>query len=42
MVEVGIGQAKAVQEIFAVAGFAEIFTTRDPGGIERVVGGQRL
>lgn len=40
MVEIGIGQALAVKELFAAAGFAEIFTARDPGGIERVVGGQ--
>lgn len=40
MVEVGIGQAKAVQEMFTVAKFCEIFTVRDPGGIERVVGGR--
>jgi release factor glutamine methyltransferase len=41
MVEVGIGQAGQVRELFAVAGYDAIFTARDPGGIERVVGGQR-
>lgn len=38
MVEVGIGQANAVRGLFADAGFDEIFTAKDPGGIERVVG----
>jgi release factor glutamine methyltransferase len=40
LVEVGIGQAAAVQELFASAGLAEIFTARDLAGIERVVGGK--
>jgi release factor glutamine methyltransferase len=42
MVEVGIDQSAAVQGLFAAAGFDEIFTTKDPGGIERVVGGRLL
>jgi release factor glutamine methyltransferase len=42
MVEVGVGQAGPVQELFAHAGFREIFTARDLGGIERVVGGRLL
>ncbi len=40
MVEVGIGQADTVQEMFATAGFMEIFTAKDPGDIQRVVGGR--
>ncbi len=40
LVEIGIGQGEAVQEIFAHSGFTGIFTEKDPGGIERVVGGQ--
>ena len=40
LVEIGIGQADAVRELFAQAGFSAIFTAKDPGGIERVVGGQ--
>jgi release factor glutamine methyltransferase len=42
LVEVGIDQSAAVQGLFAAAGFDEIFTTKDPGGIERVVGGRLL
>ena len=42
MVEVGIGQAAAVAALFTAIGFAGIFTARDPGGIERVVGGVRI
>jgi release factor glutamine methyltransferase len=41
LVEVGIGQAPAVQELFALAGLEELFTSRDLAGIERVVGGRR-
>jgi len=41
LVEVGIDQAAAVQELFAGAGLTEIFTARDLAGIERVVGGRR-
>jgi release factor glutamine methyltransferase len=40
LVEVGIGQGAEVKELFASAGFSAIFTAKDPGGIERVVGGQ--
>jgi release factor glutamine methyltransferase len=40
MVEVGVNQARPVQELFARAGFREIFIAKDPGGIERVVGGR--
>ncbi|GAM09547.1 release factor glutamine methyltransferase [Geobacter sp. OR-1] len=42
LVEVGIGQAPAVRELFESAGFKEIFTARDPQLIERVVGGKML
>jgi release factor glutamine methyltransferase len=38
--EVGIGQAGDVTAILAQHGFTEFFTARDPGGIERVVGGR--
>jgi release factor glutamine methyltransferase len=42
LVEVGIGQAEAVARIFRDSGFAgEPVTARDPGGIERVVGGRK-
>ena len=41
LVEVGIGQATAVSDIFKQNGFGELFTARDPGAIERVVGGMR-
>ncbi len=41
LVEVGSGQAAAVQELFAAAGLSELFTSRDLAGIERVVGGRR-
>jgi release factor glutamine methyltransferase len=40
VVEIGIGQAEAVAELFTTNGFSEIFTASDSGGIERVVGGQ--
>ena len=40
LVEIGIGQAPAVRELFALAGFSAIFTAKDPAAIERVVGGQ--
>lgn len=42
LVEVGIGQAEAVQGLFAAAGLTEIFVAHDLAGIERVVGGRRL
>jgi release factor glutamine methyltransferase len=41
LVEVGAGQATAVAELFAVAGYVEICTSRDLAGIERVVGGRK-
>jgi release factor glutamine methyltransferase len=41
LVEVGIGQAAAVQDLFAKAGLTEIFVSRDLAGIERVVGGKK-
>ncbi|MBW4054284.1 MAG: peptide chain release factor N(5)-glutamine methyltransferase [Proteobacteria bacterium] len=42
MVEIGIGQAKDVVQLFKKSGdFDEPFISRDPGGIERVVGAQR-
>jgi release factor glutamine methyltransferase len=41
LVEVGTGQARAVQELFAGAELKEIFVSRDLAGIERVVGGRR-
>jgi release factor glutamine methyltransferase len=40
MVEVGIGQAEAVQGMFTASGYNEIFTSCDPGSIQRVVGGR--
>ncbi|HEY6007164.1 MAG TPA: peptide chain release factor N(5)-glutamine methyltransferase [Geobacteraceae bacterium] len=40
IVEVGLGQAEAVRGMLATAGFTDTFTSRDPGGIERVVGGR--
>jgi len=41
LVEVGAGQAAAVAELFAASGYAEIFTSRDLSGIERVVAGKK-
>ena len=41
LVEVGIDQAAAVMRLFAAAGLAEIFTSRDLAGIERVVGARK-
>ena len=39
--EVGIGQAEQVLELFTETGrFEELFTAKDPAGIERVVGGK--
>ena len=40
IVEVGIGQAEAVKGMLSEAGFVDLVTARDLGGIERVVGGQ--
>lgn len=42
LVEVGIAQAVAVRELFAVAGLTEIFSACDLAGIERVVGGRHM
>jgi release factor glutamine methyltransferase len=39
MVEVGIGQAQAVSALFAAAGFGDLRTRRDLGGVDRVVTG---
>lgn len=41
LVEVGIGQAQVVRELFASAGLGEIFMREDYAGIPRVVGGRR-
>ena len=39
--ETGIGQAKRVLELFTQTGrFEELFTAKDPAGIDRVVGGR--
>ena len=38
--EIGIGQAEAVLGLLNKAGFGELFTAKDPNGIERVVGGR--
>ncbi len=41
--EVGIGQAEQILGLFEETGrFGEFFTAKDPGGIERVVGGRLL
>lgn len=40
LVEIGIGQAEAVGEMFTRAGFTDIFTAKDPALIDRVVGGR--
>ncbi|HEY6839137.1 MAG TPA: protein-(glutamine-N5) methyltransferase, release factor-specific, partial [Geobacteraceae bacterium] len=39
-VEVGIGQAQEVAELFRLAGFNDCRSASDPAGIERVVGGR--
>jgi release factor glutamine methyltransferase len=41
LVEVGMGQAPAVQALFAAAGLTELFSALDLAGIERVVGGRK-
>ncbi len=42
MFEVGIDQAESVTGLFTAAGcFTELFTAKDPAGIERVVGGRK-
>ena len=39
--EVGIGQAEQILGLFTATGrFTELFTAKDPAGIERVVGGR--
>lgn len=40
LVEVGAGQSPAVRDLFAAAGFSELFVAPDLSGIERVVGGR--
>jgi release factor glutamine methyltransferase len=40
LVEVGAGQAAAVQALFAAVGLTDLFVSRDLAGIERVVGGR--
>jgi release factor glutamine methyltransferase len=41
LLEVGIGQAEAVQDLFRSTGlFREIFAAQDPAGVQRVVGGR--
>lgn len=43
LVEVGIGQAEAVSQLFRACGcYGEPVMARDPGGIERVVGAQKI
>jgi release factor glutamine methyltransferase len=41
MLEVGAGQAKAVEELMCRVGFADVRAERDLAGIERVVAGER-
>ncbi len=41
LVEVGIGQAEAVQALFEQAGLTELFIRDDYAGVPRVVGGKR-
>lgn len=41
LVEVGIGQAGAVRQLFATAGLEELFIREDYAGVPRVVGGRR-
>jgi len=40
LLEIGAGQSGAVTEMFAKNGFSAIFSAKDPGGTERVVGGR--
>jgi release factor glutamine methyltransferase len=43
LVEVGAGQAEQVRALFGETGkFGELFTAKDQGGIERVVGGRYI
>jgi release factor glutamine methyltransferase len=41
LLEVGIGQAEAVQQLLITAGLTEIFCRNDYAGVARVVGGRR-
>lgn len=41
LVEVGIGQARNVQELFSENGLADVFARADYGGVPRVVGGRK-
>ncbi len=41
LLEVGIGQAGAVQKLLSLAGLTEVFCRHDYAGVERVVGGRR-
>lgn len=40
LVEIGIGQTVTVRELFASAGFSDLFVAQDAASIERVVGGR--
>jgi release factor glutamine methyltransferase len=40
LVEVGIDQAEPVRQLFAAAGFKDIYSRADYAGIPRVVGGR--
>lgn len=43
LLEAGIGQAADLLALFEAAGvYGELFTAKDPGGIDRVVGGKKL
>lgn len=43
LLETGVGQSTQVLGMFEAAGcFSDLFTARDPGGIERVVGGRKI
>jgi len=43
LVEMGIGQAGEVLALFEETGrFSELFTAKDPGGVERVAGGKKI
>jgi len=41
LLEVGIGQAEAVQQLLITAGLVEVFCRNDYAGVARVVGGRR-
>jgi release factor glutamine methyltransferase len=40
ILEVGINQSEPVRELLASTGFLSLFTSKDSGGIDRVVGGR--